>query len=661
VFEGAANEAVTVKIYLKTSNSAVKAGADNIGYNASEMTSGSSTIIYYRNQWRDICYSDELNLAVVVCYDTSITNNVMYSNNGLSWYLEPSLAANQWWSIDYSPETQTFIAVGQTGSFRVMLSRGYGDLINIAPDYWVKVTDGQEASEEHTGNNVRCMLIRGDGTEEKPGYVYQKLPFDSMYDAGELYILQASAYVEGLTSGALAVDIYAGGTIVKELIFNANTSEIITKEIRFKFDTIPPKIYIRVHGAGTPNNGALFYISKTIVSKVSEYENDDVGAPISTLGYFDAMPNIKLKGVGTAVMSGDSSRIIEDTDPEYYSTSAITYGTAVKTVTLPPLTGGSVYKLNGLSFKFKINSSLAYIYCKTTIQAASLFGGVETDISMYTTNEISLQYRKYTLKYNLQSATNEEVKFRLYIRNSKTGYVGTVTAFWYQFEEVLNASLTKDVPIYIYNTYDPRIVLQVCESLPPGYQAEINKNCTGSYRYLEAFADDNYTSNAHEIVGGVTRDASAQTIYIPSGGSITFPMASYYPCSGVPFIKMLVVAGIPQIAVEIDTGSGPGTFYDVDSNTTTAVENSEVVRVLDAAGYEPIRGNHKYYVKIYNLSGKSCKFGQMLIYGSMDTIDARRLKIYSTINPNSIGVEVGGDGKCSAVLSVEYRDTQIIS
>ena len=661
VFEGGANEAVTVRIYLKTSNVAVKAGADNIGYNASEMTSGSSTITYYRNQWRDICYSDELNLAVVVCYDTSITNNVMCSNNGASWYLEESLAPNQWWSIDYSPETQTFVAVGQTGSFRIMLSRGYGELVDIAPDYWIKVKDGQEASEEHAGNNTRCMLIRGNGTEEKPGYIYQKLPFDSMYDAGELYILQASAYVEGLTSGRLAVDIYAGGTIVKELTFDADTSEITTKDIRFKFDTIPPKIYIRVHGSGTPNDGALFYISKTLVSKVSEYENDDVGAPIATEGYYDSMPNIKLKGVGTAVMSGDSSRIIEDTDPEYYSTSAITYGTAIKTVTLPALTGGSTYKLNALSFKFKVNSMSAYIYCKTTIQAASLFGGVETDISMYTTNETTLQYRKYTLKYNLQSATNEEVKFRLYIRISKTGYIGTVTDFWYQFEEVLDASTTKDIPIYLYNTNDSRIVLQVCESLPPGYQAEINKNCTGSYRYLEAFADDNYVSNAHEIIGGVTRDATDQTLYIPAGGSITFPMASYYPTSGMPFIKMLVVSGIPQIAFAIDTGSGPGTFYAVDSNTTEAVENSEVVRVLNTAGQAPIRGNHKYYVKIYNLSGKTCEFGQMLIYGAMDTIDARRLKIYAAINPNSIAVQVGGEGKCSAVLSVEFRDTQIIS
>ena len=51
----------------------------------------------------------------------------------------------------------------------------------------------------------------------------------------------------------------------------------------------------------------------------------------------------------------------------------------------------------------------------------------------------------------------------------------------------------------------------------------------------------------------------------------------------------------------------------------------------------------------------------MLIYGAMDTIDARRLKIYAAINPNSIAVQVGGEGKCSAVLSVEFRDTQIIS
>ena len=661
VFEGAADEAVTIRFYLKTSNASIRAGADNMGYDASEMTSGSSTITYSRNLWRDICYSDELNLAVVVCYDTSLTNNVMYSQTGTNWYMVPSIAAAQWWSVEYSPETRTFIAVGQTGSERVMLARGYGELVDIAPDNWTKVTDGQEASDEHTNGSVYTYMIKGNGVDENPGYIYQKLPFDSMYDAGELYILKSSAYVEGLTSGAFAVDIFAGGTIVKELIWDANTSEIDTKEIRFIFDTIPLNVYARIRGINTPNDGAYFYNSNIIVSKVQEYENDQVGAPIATFGYRDATPNIKLKGVGTNTMSADTNRIISDKDYDTYTTTSTSYGDPIKTITLPALTGGSKYQLDALSFDFKTNSTGAYIYCKTTIQAPSLFGGAERDISMYTTNGTSYEYRRYKLPYPLISETNEQVIFRWYIRISKTGYTGYVKNAWYQFTELLDVNTTKNVPIYLYNTNDSRIVLTCCDSLPPGYQVEINKNGTGSYRYIESFADDNFISNAYEVVGGVSRDETEQTLYIPDGGSITFPMSTYYPVSGVPFIKMLVVSGIPQISIAVDTGSGPGTFYEVDSNTSVSVENAEVIRLLDNAADLTLRGERKFYVKISNLSGASCTFGQMLIYSTLDTIDARRLKIYSAINPNAIAVEVGGDGKCSAVLSIDYRDTQIIT
>ena len=107
----------------------------------------------------------------------------------------PSIAANQWWSVEYSPETRTFIAVGQTGSERVMLARGYGELVDIAPDNWTKVTDGQEGKRRAYKWQCLYYMIKGNGVDENPGYIYQKLPFDSMYDAGELYILKSSAYV----------------------------------------------------------------------------------------------------------------------------------------------------------------------------------------------------------------------------------------------------------------------------------------------------------------------------------------------------------------------------------------------------------------------------------------------------------------------------------
>jgi hypothetical protein len=658
-FEGAAGEAVTLTYYLKTTSGSVRAGADNMGYTASEMTAGSSSITYYRNQWRDITYSQDLNLAVVVCQDTANVNYVMYSNTGTNWYQTESIARQGWVSVEYSDNQKAFIAVATSGTNRVQFSEGYGDLINLPPSLWTKVTDGEEASDLYTHDSDRSLLIRGDGVTENPGYIYQKLPFDSLYDAGELYIMLAYAHLEGLTHGSYHVDLYAGGTIIKELVWDADTEDTIPKEIRFRFDQIPSSVYIRVRGADTPNAGSLFYCGYTLVSKVSEYENEDVGAEIVTDGYYDCVPNVKIRGVGAKQSSGTSGRVIDDTDGEIYTTTSTTYQ-LIKTVRLPALTGGSVYQLNRVAFDFKTNNTGAYIYCKTTIQAASLFGGKETDISLYTTNLTTYQHRIYDLPWELLTATNEQVTFKWYIRISKAGSTGFATKLYQKFTEVINQAIASATPIYIYNNYDPRRVLQLCNGIPPGYMVEINKDSTGSIRYVEPFEDDRYLINAYDISGSVARDDTTQTILMSQNSYLIYKFDTLYAVAGIPFFKCYAVAGNPQISIAKDEGGTPGTFYPVDANTTQTLEKAEVVRQLDKQGTLSIRGLNKFYVKIAPLSGQTLTMGQMLIYASLDTIDAQRILIYVSQKPNSIGVLVEGEGKCSAILSLEYRKTQIL-
>lgn len=659
LFEGAANEAVTIKFYLKSSSGTVRAGADNMAYTASEMTAGSSTITYYRNQWRDIAYAPDLNLLVVVCQDTDNINYVMYSNTASSWYQTEAIARQGWVSVEYSDYQEAFVSVSNSGTNRVQFSEGYGDLINIPPSLWTKAEDGQEASDLFTHDSSRSLLIKGDGVEENPGYVYQKLPFDSLYDAGELYIMLAYAHLEGLTHGSYHVDLYAGGTIIKELVWDSNTEDTISKDIRFRFDQIPSSVYIRVRGADTPNLGSKFYCGFALVSKVSEFENEDVGAEIVTDGYFDCIPNVKIRGVGVTTSSGTSGRIIEDTDEEIYTTTLATYQ-LIKTVTLPALTGGSKYRLNRVSYDIASSSTAAYNYCKTTIQAASLFGGKETDVSLYTTNLLSYQHRVYDLPYELASATNEVVTFRWYLRISKAGSTAFVKNLYYKFTEVMDTSVTSATPIYIYNNYDTRRVLQLCNGIPPGFMIEINKDSTGSIRYVEPFEDDRYISNAYAITGTVARDTVEQTIQMSTSSELVYKFDTLYAVAGVPFFKCYTISGIPQISIAKDVDGAPGTFYSVDSNTSVAVEKAEVIRLLDSAGNLTLRGLNKFYVKITPLSGQLVTIGQMLIYSALDTIDAKRIYIYTSQKPNSIGVLVGGEGKCSAVLSLEYRKTQIL-
>lgn len=658
-FEGGTNEAVTLRFYLKSSSGTVRAGADNMAFTASEMTSGASTITYYRNKWRGIAYAPYLNLIVVVCQDTDNINYVMYSNTATNWYQVESIARQGWVSVEYSDDQKAFISVSTTGTNRVQYAGGYGDLVNIPPENWIKEQDGQQASDLYTHDSKRSLLILGDGVNENPGYVYQKLPLDSMYDAGDLYIMVAHAHLEGLTHGSYHVDLYAGGTIIKELVWNADTDDTISKDITFRFDQIPSSVYIRVRGADTPNLGSKFYCGHALVSKMDEYENEDVGADISTDGYYDCIPNVKIRGVGTKTSSGTSNRIIEDTDDEIYASTSTSYE-CVKTISLPALSGGSVYQLNRISFDFKTDSTNAYIYCKTTIQAASLYGGKETDISMNTTNLGSYQSRVYNVPWDLLSATNEIVTFRWYIRISRSGYTAFVTKLYQKFTEVLSQPVTSTTPIYIYNNYDTRRILQLCNGIPPGFMIEINKDSTGSIRYVETFENDNYISNAYDVKGSTPRDETTQTVQMAASSELIYKFDTLYAVAGIPFFKCYTISGIPQISIAKDVSGVPGTFYSVDSNTSVAVEKAEVVRQLDSSGNLTLRGCNKFYVKIAPLAGQTVTIGQMLIYAMLDTIDAQRIQIYGNQKPNSIGVLVGGDGKCSAILALEYRKTQIL-
>ena len=141
---------------------------------------------------------------------------------------------------------------------------------------------------------------------------------------------------------------------------------------------------------------------------------------------------------------------------------------------------------------------------------------------------------------------------------------------------------------------------------------------------------------------------------------LIYKFDTLYAVAGIPFFKCYAVAGNPQISIAKDEGGTPGTFYPVDANTTQTLEKAEVVRQLDKQGTLSIRGLNNFYVKIAPLSGQTLTMGQMLIYASLDTIDAQRILIYVSQKPNSIGVQVEGESKCSAILSLEYRKTQIL-
>ncbi len=660
--ESATNEAVTLKFWIKTTKPCCKAASTLLGYKASEVTVGGSTITYTRPKLSGIEWANEFGLAVAISKDT-VGNKIIYSTSGSNWILSDSAADDAWDSLCVADERGEFMAVSNDGT--VMVCNGYGELKDVAPNGWVLETRGQSRSEEYAIDGKYSLQIDGDGVSEQPGRIVQILPFDGLYDSGEMYILSGKAKVSGLTSGSFSVDIYAGGTIIKELVWTVDTDEWQIKNIKFKLDTYPPYVYLRVHGTGTPNIGSHFNFDDIIISKESDLELKTSGADIYTSGYYDVIPDVTVRGISTISASASSSKVISDVtgNDETFSSLSTSYGAAKHEVVLPALTGGSIYRINNLSFAIKSSNPAAYTYMKITIQAASMFSGKETALALWTTNQTtSFLAKTYTLPYTLESAINEKVTIRYYIRTSRLPYIAFARLFGYQVTEILDTVTISNNSISLYNVNDSRRVMKCCNALPQGHMVQIKSNYTGSYRYVELFSDDAYVSNAYSITGSISRNDTTQTLMMDVGSAWVFPIDTLHPVTGIPFIKLYVVSGIPQISIADDSGANgaPGTFYPVDSNTSNAVTKTDIQRELDNINNLRLRGRTKYYVKIEPYLGASCEFGQMLEYASTDTMDVQRFFIYAGGRTNTIGVQVGGTGKCSAVVSLDYNDANIL-
>lgn len=661
--ESAPGEEITIKFWIKTSSKSVKAGATKFGYSVSEISSSGSIIEYTRISLRELVWAKEIGVLAAVAQDT-VDNKIIWTTNGTNWILGESAGDQAWVSACFADDKNQFMAVSTTGSGkRAMTSTGYGSFENIAPRSWTLETTGQARSDLFAVDGMYSFEIKGDGVTEQPGRTSQKIPLDYLYDSGTMFLLAGRGRVSGLTSGKFIVDIFAGGTVIKELIWDSNT-DWSRKEIKFKFDTVPSRVYIRVRGADTPNLGSQFNFDDVIVSKVSDFELGQNGSDIYTSGYCDVIPTVTVRGVSTSSSSPSTSRTYRNvTDPEtvFESVSTI-YETPKWTVELPALSGGSSHKIDSLFFKIKSNNLNAYTYIRVTIQAASLFSGKEQDIALWTTNKTDFQGYTYNLPYTLQGGPGEKVTLRYYIKISKTPYRAFAYELGYTRTEILDPVYAGNNEIYIYNVADTRRILKVCNVLPQGYMIQIKNNYTGSHRYVEMFEDAAYSQNAYDISGSVAWNETNRTLIMSPGSSIIFPFDTLYPVVGIPFIKLYVVGGIPQISIADDSGTNrsPGTFYPVDSNTFLPVENAEVNRELDNRINLQLRGKTKYYVKIEPYSGQSCEFGQLLEYASIDTMDAMRFYIYAGGKANTIAAQIGGTGKCSAVISLDYNDAQIL-
>jgi hypothetical protein len=117
------------------------------------------------NEWRSICYSEELKLFVAVA--STGTNRVMRSLDGMNWTIVTSAPNNNWNSVCYSKKRNLFVAVGNTGNNRAMTSSDGGatwTARQAATDNWwysICYGDGTFVAVAQDGSGNRVMTNDG--------------------------------------------------------------------------------------------------------------------------------------------------------------------------------------------------------------------------------------------------------------------------------------------------------------------------------------------------------------------------------------------------------------------------------------------------------------------------------------------------------------------
>lgn len=651
----AANESVTIRCYMKTSNGNYKAVNTDTGFEITEASSNTGgNVTYTYNKFYSLVWAREKGVLMAVSLgdENGGTNNgTIYSLDSVSW-LPCALPAsggvyNQYSSICFAEDSGKFVAVAKGGiaGSRAMICSNYGDISDIAPDSWVLVQPGQSMDESTARDGLYSVKITGDGTTER-GTITQKLYFDS----GTRYILSGFGKVQNLTAGSLRVDILNGTSIVKELIWDVDT-DWSQRKITFKFDVRPTDAYIRVRGYNL-NSGAVVNCDKLLIEKASDYELSQTGADIATYGTEDTVPDIILTGVSSApdsTTAGNTTTRTTDIDTNYTTKSTSYSSSAAPALVLPALANGAVYRIDEIHAKLKSEHSGTTAYIKVTMQTGS---GSEVTLAEWTNATTSFVSKKaYPSK---ESVTGQTLTFRFWMRTASSSYKAIATEIGYKVTEMTEGAVSSS-NIYMWNTADTSKVLACCNRLLPKYRMEINNDGTGSLTYAEDFLDDNYTVTAY-AQSGVTYNSANKSLVIAQNGYIVFPMDCKYPVSGVPYLKANVFSGAPQIYIADNSGSGgaPGTYYASDDNQTTALSNAEIRRDLENENSLELVNKTKFYVKIAPYTGETCEFGSLEISALLVTMDAERFKIYATRKANTIAVQT--NGKSSFIATLRYRD-----
>lgn len=644
----ATGETVTLRYYLKTSNATYRAYTTVMGYIVTVATSGGSSITYTRNQWRGLVMSPTTDLIVAVA-QSGDGNRVMFSTNGTDWQNSVSAANNNWKSITCSDSI--FLAVGTTGD-RVMISSDYGTIENVPPTKWTFINAGQKKGSDYMGEGSTGVLITGDGVTADIGGIYQPVNCD----AGVTYVLTAIAKTIGLTQGSLVVEIFSGGSSIRQLVWDADADPEY-QQITVKYDVSPLDPVIKIHGVGTPNSGALLYCDNVRFDKYSDFELSTVGNDIITYGNENTIPDIEVRSAIPQTNNTDDivgAQIIYDSGVTSYTSASPYYktdATSLELTVVIPATAGSRNRLDEVFCSLSNVHAGTLSYMAVNVLSASLFAGVETRVAEWTNSTTTLTKRIKTV--SLLSGINESITLKYFLKTTNIAYRAVASHMGYKFTPTSTHSTSSDTnSLSVYNAADPSTVIDVCNLLPYGCVILINADYTGSFEYSTNFEDDSILSAIEEHVGA-TYSPTNRTLTIIAGGAIRFKFDSKFPVTGMPFIQTLVVSGTAQFSISLD-GSA---YYAITGDTTTDLIDTVIYRELDSQGNVSLVGNTVYYVLIQPKPGGPVVLGSIFHRSDLVTIDAPRPKMFATGKPNTFTSVLSGN---PVICTLKTRDRNLV-
>ncbi len=116
------------------------------------------------NNWQSVCWANYLNLFIAVA-NSGTNNRIMTSSDGISWTVQNTPIDNNWKSIVWSPYNNIAVAVANSGNNRIMYSYdGINWKINnivYQPNYTIT----SSSKSIYAGNNNSCAILNNNAVK----------------------------------------------------------------------------------------------------------------------------------------------------------------------------------------------------------------------------------------------------------------------------------------------------------------------------------------------------------------------------------------------------------------------------------------------------------------------------------------------------------------